>query len=109
MKPMFIIFGFCFVAASASAYPNLVGHYLLQGEDGTVRFTVRQQGCQRVEIDRAATYLGKPSRIETQEFIVDGKSRGKLSTVSRWWATNSKLDQLQIACITEPNQRGIFI
>ena len=27
MKPLFIIFAFCFVAASASACSNLAGHY----------------------------------------------------------------------------------
>ena len=91
MKPLFIIFAFCFVAASASACPNLAGHYLLQGEDGVVRYTVRQKGCERVEIDRAATYLGKTSKVETQEFIVDGKPHGKLGTVSRWVG-----DKLQI-------------
>ena len=91
MKPLFIMFAFCFVAASASACPNLAGHYLLQGEDGVVRYTVRQKGCERVEIDRAATYLGKTSKVETQEFIVDGKPHGKLGTVSRWVG-----DKLQI-------------
>jgi hypothetical protein len=48
MKPLFIIFAFCFVAVSASACPNLAGHYLLQGDDGVVRYTVRQKGCERV-------------------------------------------------------------
>jgi hypothetical protein len=91
MKPLFIMFAFCFVAASASACPNLAGHYLLQGEDGIVRYTVRQKGCERVEIDRAATYLGKTSKVETQEFIVDGKPHGKLGTISRWVG-----DKLQI-------------
>ena len=64
MKPLFIIFAFCFVSTSASACPNLAGHYLLQGEDGVVRYTVRQKGCERVEIDRTSTYLGKTSAVE---------------------------------------------
>ena len=42
MKPLFIMFAFYFVAASASACPNLAGHYMLQGEDGVVRYTVCQ-------------------------------------------------------------------
>ena len=84
MKPLLLIFAFCLVAASTSACPNLAGHYLLQGEDGDVRYTVRQKGCGRVEIDRAATYLGKTSKVETQEFIVDGKPHGKLGMVSQW-------------------------
>jgi len=91
MKPLFIVFAFSFVAASASACPNLAGQYLLEGEDGAVRYTVRQKGCQRVEIDRVATYLGKNSRLETQVFIVDGKPHGKLGTVSHWAG-----DKLQI-------------
>ena len=84
MKPLFFIIAFSFVTASASACPNLAGHYLLQGEDGVVRYTVRQKGCDRVEIDRAATYLGKASKIETQEFIVDGKPHGKTGTINHW-------------------------
>jgi hypothetical protein len=82
-------------AAFASGCPNLAGHYLLPGEDGGVRYTVRQKGCERVEIDKAATYLGKTSKVETQEFIVDGKPHGKLETVSRWLG-----DRLQIGPTT---------
>src|SRR6185312_7637519 len=93
MKPLFII-AFCFVATSAGACPNLAGRYLLHGEDGVVHYTVRQKGCERVDIDRAATYLGKTSKVNTKEFIVDGKPHGKFGTVSRWLG-----DKLQIGPI----------
>ena len=52
MKALFISLALCLFAASASACPNLSGHYVLQGQDGRVRYAVRQQGCDRVEIDR---------------------------------------------------------
>jgi hypothetical protein len=84
MKLLFISFALCFIAASASACPNLSGHYMLQGEDGTVRYTVRQQGCERVEISIRSTYLGKESVVETQVFIVDGKPHGKTGTINHW-------------------------
>ncbi len=84
MKPLFISVALCFFAASVSACPNLSGNYLLQGEDGTVRYTVRQHGCERVEIDRIDTYLGKESVVETKVFIVDGKPHGKTNTINHW-------------------------
>jgi hypothetical protein len=84
MKPLFISLALCFFAVSASACPNLSGHYLLQGEDGAVRYTVRQRGCDRVEIDRVDTYLGKESVVETKVFIVDGKPHGKTGTINHW-------------------------
>jgi hypothetical protein len=84
MKPLFILLAFCFFATSASACPNLSGHYLLQGEDGTVRYTVRQRGCERVEIDRINMYLGKKSAVETEVFIVDEKPHGNAGTINHW-------------------------
>ena len=84
MKSAFVVLALCFGAASASACPNLAGHYRLQGEDGDVRYTVRQKGCGRVEIDSTATYLGETSAVETQVLIVDGKPHGKTGTVSHW-------------------------
>jgi len=84
MKPLFITFALCLTAASASACPNLSGHYELQGEDGIVRYTVSQRGCDRVEIARTATYLGKTSAVETQVFIVDGKPHGETGTINHW-------------------------
>jgi hypothetical protein len=36
MKALFISLALCLFAASASACPNLSGHYVLQGEDGAV-------------------------------------------------------------------------
>ena len=84
MKLLLVTFAFCLIPATSSACPNLSGHYILQGEDGFVRYTVRQRGCDRVEIDRTATYLGKNSAVETQEFIVDGKPHGKTGTINHW-------------------------
>ena len=84
MKPLFISLALCLFAASASACPNLSGHYVLQGEGGRVHYAVRQRGCDRVEIDRTATYLGETSAVETQVFIVDGKPHGKTGTINRW-------------------------
>jgi hypothetical protein len=84
MKPLFITFALCLIAASASACPNLSGHYVLQGEDGVVRYSVSQRGCDRVEIARTAMYLGKTSAVETQVFLVDGKPHGKTGKVNHW-------------------------
>jgi hypothetical protein len=84
MKSLLMAIALCLVAASASACPNLSGHYVLQGEDGDVHYTVRQSGCTRVEIDRTNTYLGKTSAVETQVFIVDGKPHGKDGTIDHW-------------------------
>jgi hypothetical protein len=81
MKPLFVSLALCLFAASASACPNLSGHYVLQGQDGRVRYAVRQQGCDRVEIDR---YLGEASAVETHVFIVDGKPHGKAGTINHW-------------------------
>jgi hypothetical protein len=84
MKTLFIILAFCLIAASARACPNLSGHYVLQGEDGAAEYAVSQRGCDRVEIDRTATYLGKTSAVETQVFIVVGKPHGKTGTINYW-------------------------
>jgi len=108
MKPLFIMFAFYFVAASASACPNLAGHYLLQGEDGVVRYTVRQKGCERVEIERRTT-SARPPRSKLRNLLSMGNRTGNLARSVVGWATNSKLDQLQITCTTEPIQLGIFI
>lgn len=91
MKVSFVILALCFLGTSASACPNLAGRYLRQGEDGILSYTVRQKGCERVEIDSETTYLGKISRHETQVFVVDGKPHGRLGVVSRWVS-----DELQI-------------
>jgi hypothetical protein len=73
MKPLLIPFVLCLTVAPASACPNLAGHYLLRGEDGSVGYTVRQKGCEQVEINRTGTYLGKTSGVVTEVFIPDGK------------------------------------
>lgn len=91
MRLLLITFAFCLLTASARACPNLSGHYVLQGEDGEVHYTVIQQGCDRVEIQRTDTYLGEKSAVETQVFIVDGKPHGKAGTINHWVG-----DRLQI-------------
>jgi hypothetical protein len=91
MNPLSIPFVLCLIVAPANACPNLAGHYMLRGQDGVVDYTVRQKACDRVEIDRTATYLGKKSALETQVFIPDGKPHGKRGTISRWVG-----DKLQI-------------
>jgi hypothetical protein len=88
---------------------NLAGHYMLRGEDGVVDYTVRQKVCDRVEIDRTATYLGKTSAVETQVFIPDGKPHGKRASFSRWVGDKLQIDQPRITCTTELIHRGIFI
>jgi len=84
MKLLLTTFALCLITASASACPNLSGHYVLQGEDGVVHYTVIQQGCERVEIQRTNIYLGETSAVERRVFIVDGKPHGKAGTINRW-------------------------
>jgi hypothetical protein len=82
--------------ASTGACPNLAGQYSLQGEDGVVYYTVRQNGCERVEIDRKNNYLGEVSTEPTYAFIPDGKAHGKDIPVSHWVG-----DKLQIGEASE--------
>jgi hypothetical protein len=84
MKPLLVTCALYLVTASANACPNLSGHYVLKGEDGVVHYSVKQWGCDRAEIHRTATYLGKTSAVETQVFIVDGKPHGKTGAVNHW-------------------------
>ena len=91
MKKLFWAVCCSLVAASASACPNLAGRYTLRGEDGFASYTVRQNGCNRVEIDRENNYLGKISAEPTHVFIPDGKAHGKGIQISR-----SAGDRLQI-------------
>lgn len=102
MKPLFVTFALLLMAAPAGACPNLAGRYLLHGEDGVVHYSVRQKGCDRVEIDRTATYLGKTSAVETQVFIPDGKPHGKRGSISRWVG-----DKLQIGSTADHVYYGI--
>lgn len=102
MKPLLISLVLYLSAASTSACPNLSGHYVLQGEDGIVRYTVNQRGCDRVEIRNTATYLGETSAVETQVFIVDGKPHGKAGRVNHWVG-----NRLQIGPTTNHMYYGI--
>lgn len=47
-------------------------------------YTVRQNGCDRVEIDRQNKHLGKMFAEPTRVFIPDGKAHGKGIPISRW-------------------------
>jgi hypothetical protein len=38
--------------------PNLSGNYLIQGEDGQVKISINQHGCDRIKIVRRSGYLG---------------------------------------------------
>jgi hypothetical protein len=69
---------------SASACPNLAGRYVLRGDEAIAYFTVRQKGCERVEIDWKNDSLGKTFAAPTKVFIPDGKAHGKGVPVSRW-------------------------
>ena len=84
MKLSLASFAFCLITASASACPNLSGHYTLEGEDGVTHYTVIQHGCGRVKINRTDTYVGEKSPVETQVLIVDGKPHGKAGTINHW-------------------------
>jgi hypothetical protein len=85
VKLLLITIALCLFTASASACPNLSGHYVLQGEDGDVHYKVVQHdGCERVEIHRIDNYVGEASAGETQVFVVDGKPHGKAGTVNHW-------------------------
>ena len=102
MKLLLITAALCLITTSASACPNLSGHYVLQGEDGSVDYTVIQKSCNRVEIHRTNTYLGETSAAETQVFIVDGKPHGKSGTINHWVG-----NKLQIGAPAEHVYYGI--
>jgi hypothetical protein len=79
------------VVAPVSACPNLAGRYTLRGDEGIAYYTVRQNGCSRVEINWSNHSLGKRFAAPTQVFIPDGKAHRKGIPVSRWVG-----DKLQI-------------
>lgn len=84
MKLSLILSTLCLIVIPASACPNLSGHYVIKGEDGSVNYTVIQNGCDKVEIRRTNTYLDQAPATETLIFIVDGKPHGKPATANRW-------------------------
>jgi hypothetical protein len=71
-------------SVQASACPNLAGEYSIQGQDGIGYYTVRQTGCERVEIDRKGDYFGETHTEPTHAFIPDGKDHGDTVPISRW-------------------------
>jgi hypothetical protein len=98
MKKLFWAVCCSLIAASASACPNLAGRYTLRGEDGFVSYTVRQNGCDRVAIDRKNNYLGKISAEPTHVFIPDGRTHGKGIPISRWVGDRLQIGQ-ESACL----------
>ena len=76
-------------AATPSAQcPNLSGRYTLQGEDGQVKISIDQQGCETVRIVRERGYLGTVT-TETHSLTLDGKVR----TDSTWFGGSGKCCQ----------------
>jgi len=59
------------LAAGQAGCPVLSGRYIIQGEDGQVRLSIRQHGCQDIVIDRQSNYLEKTS-TERDELTLDG-------------------------------------
>jgi hypothetical protein len=57
---------------AASRCPDLSGAYLLQGEDGQVRISIKQHNCDRIVIVRENNYLGTITS-ETHTLALDGK------------------------------------
>ena len=55
--------------------PNLSGAYVLQGEDGQVRISIRQRGCESITIVRKTSYLDAPIVAETHALTLDGKAQ----------------------------------
>ena len=66
----------CLAVAStltaASKCADLSGTYLLQGEDGQVRFSIKQHNCDRMIIVRENNYLGTIS-TEKHDLMLDGR------------------------------------
>jgi hypothetical protein len=67
-----IVLGFALAEVAAARCPDLSGKFVLQGEDGQVHITIRQQGCERIRIVRASGYLGEVT-TETHAFKIDGQ------------------------------------
>ena len=57
---------------AASKCADLSGTYLLQGEDGQVRFSIKQHNCDRMIIVRENNYLGTIS-TEKHDLMLDGR------------------------------------
>jgi hypothetical protein len=56
---------------AASKCADLSGTYLLQGEDGQVRFSIKQHNCDRMIIVRENNYLGTMT-TEKHDLTLDG-------------------------------------
>lgn len=57
---------------AASKCPDLSGTYLLLGEDGQVRISIKQHNCDRVIIVRENNYLGTIT-TEKHDLALDGR------------------------------------
>jgi len=75
---------FCLIAASARAFPNLAGHYMLQGDDGGVDYTVRQRGSDRV------LFFAKSTRSRGADDVIQSVNEvpGQVACSTRGQATN---------------------
>ena len=70
-----IFLSLCTFAKAADLCPDLSGQYVIQGEDGQVRLTITQKGCEEIRIDRTANYPGKAT-TEQHNLKIDGKFQG---------------------------------
>jgi hypothetical protein len=70
-----IFLSLCAFAKGADLCPDLSGQYVIQGEDGQVRVTITQKGCEEIRIDRTANYHGKTT-TEQHNLKIDGKFQG---------------------------------
>jgi len=102
MKPLLIL-SFCASLRLPRAHVRIsraITCFVAKTELSTI--LLRQKACDRVEIDRTVTYLGKTSAVETQVFTPDGKPHGKRGTISRWVG-----DRLQIGQVGDRVYYGI--
>jgi hypothetical protein len=59
------------LAFAADRCPDFSGKYMNQGEDGQVFYTITQQGCQQMTIERTNNYLGTITK-ERHKVKLDG-------------------------------------
>jgi len=67
-----IFLSLCGFVNAADLCPDLTGQYLIQGDDGPIRLTISQTGCEEIRIDRTANHLGKIT-TEQHNLRIDGK------------------------------------
>ena len=72
-------------AAVAAKCPALAGNYVLQGEDGQVHISIKQDQCKTITITRDTGYLGKVTS-EVHTYRVDGTTQPD----SGWYGGDEK-------------------